>query len=148
MEQDILDHFREEDYYKGRIIAIKYFYFESQALFYAARLREQGIKTFISNANTITAFPLGDGGIGLHIREIDQEQALNIISVLDSNDQNGAQNHSFHDADLEDIAYEKALSEGKHIKEPVLLLFLFILSLIIFRAFMRAKGFLFWGDSF
>jgi len=123
MENDILDYLGEEEYYKGKILAIKYFYFESQAILYVARLREQGIKSFISNTNTITAFPLGNGGIGLHIREIDFDNALTIIKELDNNNQFGPQNVSFHDADHEDIAYEKALEEQKNKKEPQIILF-------------------------
>jgi len=146
MENQVLDFFREEEYYKGKIIAVKYFYFESQALLYAARLKEHGIQSFISNANTITAFPLGNGGIGLHIREIDQDKSMNIIKELDYNDLNGPQNVSFHDADLEDIAYEKALTNQKN--DYLIFLFLIIISLLIFRAFLRANGFILWGDSF
>ena len=71
MENEILDYFGEESYYQGKIIAIKYFYFESQALLYAAQLRANGVRVFVSNTNTITAFPLGNGGIGLHILEAD-----------------------------------------------------------------------------
>ncbi len=146
MDNQVLDFFREEEYYKGKIIAVKYFYFESQALVYAARLKEHGIQNFISNANTITAFPMGNGGIGLHIREIDQDKSMHIIKELDSNDLNGPQNISFHDADLEDIAYEKSLSNKKN--DSFIFLFLIIISLLVFRAFLRANGFILWGDSF
>jgi len=148
MENEILDFFGEEDFYKGKIIAVKYFYFESQAQIYAARLREHGIRSFISNTNTITAFPLGNGGIGLHNREIDRRKSVSIIKELDKNNIHEPQNISFHDADHEDISYEKTLKERKTIKEPLLILLLVILSLIIFRAFIRAKGLFFWADPF
>jgi len=147
MKKNTLEYPREESYYKGKIIAIKYFYFESQALIYLARLKEQGINAFISNTNAITTFPLGDGGIGLHIREIDHDKSIPIIKELDLNNLNEP-NISFHDADLEDIAYEKALRTPKNKIDPILLLFLLICGLIIFRALMRAKGFILWGDSF
>ena len=148
MQNKILDYFGEEEYYTGKIIAIRYFYFETRALLYCARLRNEQIQCFISNANTITAFPLGDGGIGLHIREIDFEKSLRIIKELDNNDKNGQQGISFHDADQEDIAYEKAVAEQENIKQSLLILFLIIFSLVIFRAFMRASGMVYWGDSF
>ena len=67
MEKKALDYFGEESFYTGKIIAVKYFYFESRAYLYAARLRNEQINCFVSNTNAVTAFPLGDGGIGLHI---------------------------------------------------------------------------------
>ncbi len=110
---DILDYFEEDGAaYRGAVIAIKYFYFESQARLYAARLREAGIPCFVSNANTITAFPLGDGGIGLHVRAIDAESASGIIRELDSNDQTTDEDDAFREADHEDIAYQRELHEG------------------------------------
>ena len=149
MENEILDYFHEEEYYKGKIIAIKYFYFESQATLYAARLKEFGIKSFISNTNTITAFPLGNGGIGLHIREIDKDHALKIIQELDHNNVNEPHHLSFHDADHEDIAYQKNLVEQKVRKnDPILILVAIILALLLLRAFLRAAGIVFAGDSF
>ncbi len=143
MNGDILSYFGEEPYYQGRIIAVKYFYIESEAALYAARLRESGIKSFISNANTITAFPMGNAGIGLHVRETDRELSLKIIRKLDLNNINNVHDFSFHDADHEDIAYERAISEQKSINEPILLFTFFILSLLIFKVFIQSKGFLF-----
>ncbi len=148
MDNDILDHFRDEEYYTGKIIAIKYFYLESQAALYAARLKEHHIKCFISNTNAITAFPLGDGGIGLHIREIDKEEALLLIKQLDDQNLIDPQNISFHEADHEDIAYEKLLSERKNNRKPLLFLVFIIIVLLLSRAYMRANGILFWSDSF
>ncbi len=148
MEDEILDYFGDDEFYKGRIIAIKYFYFESQARLYAARLKEAGIRSFVSNANTITAFPLGEGGIGLHIREDDTEDAVPIIREMDKNNRNEPQNISFHDADREDIEYEKQLAEKRNKIHPVFTIIVFILLLLIFRAFLRANGFSFWGDAF
>jgi len=147
-EQNILDYSEGDNRYTGKIITIKYFYFESQARLYVARLREQGINSFISNANTITAFPLGNGGIGLHIREIDKNQVIPIIKELDNNNINGAQDFSYRDADHEDIAYEKTIVEQENKKNPWLAICFFIISLIILRAYLRASGITFWADSF
>jgi hypothetical protein len=148
MKNKNLDYIGEEEYYKGKIIALRYFYFESQALLYAARLRDKQIKCFVSNTNSNTSFPLGNAGIGLHTREIDFGQSLKIIKEMDNNDRNGSQHISFHDADQEDIAYERSLTEQGNKKIPLLILFLFIFSLIIFRALMRANGGVFGGDPF
>ena len=148
MEDEILDYFGDDEFYKGRIIAIKYFYFESQARLYAARLKGAGIRSFVSNANTITAFPLGEGGIGLHIREDDTKDAVHIIREMDQNNRIGPQNVSYHDADKDDIEYEKQLAQRKNKIHPAFTVIVFILLLLLFRAFLRANGFSFWGDAF
>ena len=83
MDQQILDYFEgfEEN---TRIVPLKYFFFESEAHLYAARLKEAGIPCFISNANIMTVLPLGGGGgIGLHIREADLPEASRIAARLD-----------------------------------------------------------------
>ena len=148
MKNRNLDYFGEGEYYKGEIIAIRYFHLESQATLYAARLRDNRIKCFISNTNSITTFPLANAGIGLHIREMDLGQSLKIIREMDNNDRNGQQYISFHDADQEDIAYERALYEQENKKMPFAILFLIIFSLIIFKAFMRVDSVVFWGNSY
>lgn len=144
MSEQLLDFWeQEESFYKGKIITVKYFYLESQAIIYASRLKELGIKTFISNTNTTTAFPIGNGGIGLHVREADRDLSLKIIKKLDRNNARDNHNLSFHDADHEDIAYQQALSQQKHIKEPILLLIFIILSLLLFKIFIQSKGLLY-----
>ena len=149
MEEEILDYFSDDEFYKGRIIAIKYFYFETQAMIYAARLKQVGIRSFVSNANTITAFPLGEGGIGLHIKEDDTEDAIGIIREMDKNNKIGLQNISYHDADLDDIEYEKQIAEKRDKIDPVFILIIFILLLLIIRAFpKRLQALHFWGDAF
>lgn len=115
MSDEILDHFDEDDNFSSRIITIKYFFFESKARLYAARLEEEGIPSFVSNTNSITAVPLGSAGIGLQIREVDQEAASMIITRMDQRDQMDIvdDEESFRDADLEDIAYQRQLHEQK-----------------------------------
>ena len=68
MKDEKFDHPEEEEFYAGKIVAVKYFYAESEARLYTARLREVGIRSFISNANTANTLPLGEGGVGLHVR--------------------------------------------------------------------------------
>lgn len=145
---ELLDYFSPEGDANEKIITVKYFYFEAPARLYAARLRQQGIQSFITNVNTITAFPLGDGGIGLHIRERDCESALPLINELDKNSKTRPSHISFHDADHEDIAFEKSLSEQENKNDTLLLFFLIFLGLILIRAFMRSSGVLLNGDFF
>lgn len=148
IENEVLDYFAPENSTDEKIITLKYFYSETPARLYAARLREHGIQSFITNTNTITAFPLGDGGIGLHIRARDQYQALPLVKKLDENSKLSTQDFNFRDADHDDIAFEKALHDQTHKKDLTLILFLFLLSMILIRAFMRSSGLFIWGDSF
>ena len=138
MENEILDYFADNEYYKGRIIAIKYFYFESQARLYAARLREVGIKCFVSNANTITAFPLGDGGIGLHIREKDFEEASQIIRKMDKNNLHDQNDFSFRDADEDDIQFFIDVSKKNNKIDRAYITIVIILLLVILSSFLIA----------
>ena len=137
MENEILDYFADNEYYKGRIIAIKYFYFESQARLYAARLREAGLRCFVSNVNTITAFPLGDGGIGLHIREKDIDEAVQIIRKLDKNNLHDRSEFSFRDADEDDIQYFINVSKRDNKIDHVYFTIVVILLLVILSSFLR-----------
>lgn len=149
MEDEILDYFEGEGTYQGKIIAIKYFYFESQARLYAARLKEAEIPSFVSNTNTITAFPMGNGGIGLHIREIDHKKASSMIRELEKNEKYNQHDFEFHDADQEDIAYEKAMAQEEKRKfHPLVLFIFFIFLLLLLRTFMRGLGITMWQDAF
>ncbi len=138
MENEILDYFADNEYYKGRIIAIKYFYFESQASLYEARLKQAGIRCFVSNVNTITAFPLGDGGIGLHIREKDRNEAMQIISQLDNNNLHDQNDFSFHDADEDDIRYFMAVDQRNHKMDRGYVVLVIILLLLVLSSFLFA----------
>lgn len=116
MHEDLLDlpdDSEKSDFANARIVAVKFFYFESNARIYAARLKEAGINSFISNANTSTVIPFGEGGIGLHVKQDDLEEAVAIIEQLDINNESELQDVSFRDADKEDIAYEKEIRTKK-----------------------------------
>ena len=143
MEDRILDYFGEfEQRYRNskKIITVKYFYYESQARLYAAKLRDEEIPCFISNANSITAFPLGGGGIGLHVMEDDSSMALHIIKEMDKANQRGHLDDDFYDADEEDIEYLKSLKTTNDLFKPALAFALILISLILVRAFLRANG--------
>ncbi len=148
MENEILDYFANNEYYKGRIIAIKYFYFESQATLYAARLREVGIRCFVSNTNTITAFPLGNGGIGLHIREKDIEEASHVIRLMDKNNLQDRNDFSFRDADEEDIQYFINVSKRNNKIDRTYITIVVILVLVILSSFLRAMSSTFTINAF
>jgi len=143
MEERILDYFGDFEQ-EGRIVAVKHFFLESEAHLYAARLREADIPHYISNANIMTALPLGGGGgIGLHIREKDLSEASRIIARLDYQKQHGSTEEAYHEADAEDIEYLRSLhSEPSRHKRTNYLYWaiLLIVLLLILRAFLRAAG--------
>jgi hypothetical protein len=127
--EDILDFFEdfEEDV---KVVVAKYFYFHSQASLYSARLKEIGIKSFISNSNVSTAIPLGQGGIGLHVREEDLAEAIKVIKQLDQQSQEDG-NYSYKDADQEEIEYLKQIHTTKQHQTWVFWLVLFLVLGII-----------------
>lgn len=144
-----LDYFGEfeEDI---KIVVVKYFYFDSEAHIYAARLRAAGIKSFVSNSNTIAAVPLGEGGIGLHVRDRDLAEATRIVYKLDQQEGDLHNNQDFREADLAEIEYERQVHYNKNFVNKKLLFFIcIIISLVILRAFLRARGWVeSWWDFF
>ncbi len=133
------------------VIILKNFYFESKARLYIARLEEAGIPAFLSNVNTTTFIPFGHGGITLHIRKKDARQALEIIKELDAIESGEKPSEeTFHDAEKEDILFEKEAHAIKNRRVNSILLFitLFLLSLFLLRIFFRAAGYFEWFDYF
>ena len=133
-----LDYFDEFETAGVKVVVARYFYFDSEAYLYAARLRESGIKCFVSNSNTIAAVPLGNGGIGLHVRQNDLPEALRLLKEVDGQE---PLEQDFREADLEDIEYERAINEGRSSVNIGLVIFvLVVVGLLIWRAFSRAAG--------
>ena len=83
---------------------------EAEAAVYAARLREVGIDSFVSNSHAGTLIPFVNGGFLLHVREEDLERAGEIMSELDQLAQVRVDG-DFRDADHGDIAFEKAITD-------------------------------------
>lgn len=113
MEDEILDFFESGYEQNTKIVVLKYFNFEAEARIYAARLKEEGIKSFLSNSNTHTTIAfLSEGGIGLHIKEEDAAKASKVIQDLERAQRkvNGLE-ESFREADLDEINYQKELNE-------------------------------------
>lgn len=126
-----------------RLLLLRNFMQESLANLYAARLRQDGIPCFLSNQNAHAAIPGGLTGIGLHIKAADQVRAAELLRLLDQQLQS---EEDFHDADQEDIAFQKALNQAplRGYRSFGWLLLLFIV-LLIFRALARAN---FWVPNF
>lgn len=141
MKDEILDHFDEENSSDNSVIAIKYFYFESKARLYSARLESEGIPSFVSNSNAITAVPLGSPGIGLHIKKRDLDQARAIILRMDqiAEMESADEDESFRDADLDDIDYQRKLHEQKDGGSKIInYLIAIIIIFLIIRVMWRA----------
>lgn len=111
-EDDILDY---QDYFgEGeQVVLIRYFAFATQAHLAAARLREEGIPCFVSNATIGNVLPLGGSmNVSLHVRSSDTEAANELLLEMD---QQAKAEQDFRDADEEDIAFERSLHESKGI---------------------------------
>ena len=150
MQDEILDFFEERDGSPVKVVIVKYFFLESVARLYSARLREAGIPSFIANANAITAFPLGGGGITLHIRERDLSAAQQIVQALDEQGSMPA-DEDFRNASLEDIEFQRELQKEEDPKRAyplVITFFVFIILLVLLRAIARALGWVPNFDSF
>ena len=137
MSKPILDQFDDEEYRfdnDGKIITIKFFNFESIAQLYVARLHEIGIKSFLSNTNASTVLPLSEGSIGLNVKDKDVVEALKLIKTLDENALKEPTDISYRDADLEEILYEKSLTEKKNfLSKPLLALAIVIIFLLLLK---------------
>lgn len=75
----ILDFFESED---EPTIVLRYFYMDTEAQFAALQLRTSDIPCFISNGNAHTLLPVGQGWIGLHIRQRDLPAAVAALQAV------------------------------------------------------------------
>ncbi len=130
-----------------KIVTLKYFCTEHEAWLCVARLKEVGIPSFLSNTNASTAFPFANGGIGLHVKAVDLEVSTKIIEKLEDPLSILHLEQSFHDADHDEIAYEKKVYEQKNgMTNPYWYMAIITISiLIVIRAFVRAIG---WASTF
>ncbi len=133
------NHYEEFDGFdrKTRILVLKQFFFESEAHIYAARLREEGIRCEISSATIQTILPVEQAGIKLLVRESDLEEATKIIALMDMQKEMVPEG-PFHDIDKEEIMYMQEVEKGNN--RNLLWVVLFILGILLLRAFLRAAG--------
>jgi hypothetical protein len=144
MEDEIVDDFNGPDDFEGfdqktRILVLKQFFFESEAHIYAARLREAGIRCEIASATIQTMLPVEQAGIKLLIRESDLEEATQIVAVMDRQKEMVPEG-PFHDIDKEEIVYLQEVEKDKKGNRNLLWIALFILVILILRAFLRGAG--------
>ncbi|MCB0618992.1 MAG: hypothetical protein KDC43_06160 [Saprospiraceae bacterium] len=131
------------------LIVVKYFFFETRARLYAARLRQLDIPCFVSNSNTATAIPFGGGGIGLHVRRTDAPRALALIHEMDRMQADDPPAEDYRDASREDIEFLQALDRGSTAPRSWWLWILgLLIALLLARALFRALGLTPLLDSF
>jgi hypothetical protein len=150
MEDRILDYFGDEatwDQQDLKIVVARYFYMEAEARLYAARLNQEGIPSFISNANTISVFPSMSAEIGLHVKKEHLEKTRNILQEMDRLNQEEV---DFRDATHEEIEFQKILhrSPGMGIPQILFIFLIILIILILARAFIRARYLGFQFDPF
>jgi|GEM_PF-1419452 len=135
------NHYEEFDGFdqKTRILVLKQFFFESEAHIYAARLREEGIRCEISSATIQTILPVEQAGIKLLVRESDLEEATKIIALMDMQKEMVPEG-SFHDIDKDEIMYMQEVEKDKKGNRNLLWVALFILVILVLRAFLRGAG--------
>ena len=113
MKEDLLDYFEDSFDARTRVDTVRHYAFEREARLYEAGLKNAGIPCFLSNANVNTAFPLGGGDIGLHVRRRDRPAAEEVLRAMEAN---LTAEQDFREADEEDIAFEKAVHES-HLRQ-------------------------------
>ncbi len=64
-------------------MVLRYFYFDAEAQLAALSLRQAGVPSFITSSNAQTMLPTGQGWIGLHIRERDFQQSVEILKAAE-----------------------------------------------------------------
>jgi hypothetical protein len=122
---------------QDRLIIIRKFYDQSQADLYSARLREAGIEHFLTNNHMNTMLHMATSEIGIQIRSQDADEVRSLFESLDEmNSENLDQ--SFHDADLDDIYYEKSLHESRNggVSWIVTLVVLIIIIMLLFISYL------------
>ncbi len=119
---------------EDRMVAARYFAREPEARVYAARLKALGIRCYLTNTYALTALPLAGSGIGLHVCEADLPDALHVFRQMERESQKALLEQSFHDADLEDIEYQRALHRHRLSLTDKLLLSLVVLLILAFLA--------------
>ncbi len=138
MADRILDYFDDFDEH-SKVIAIRYFSFESAAHIYAAHLKKEGIPCFLSNSHISTALPLGGtGDVSLHVKAQDAQAAKAVLDFLDK----ATNQQDFREATLEEIEFERQANQSLT-KNYWFWIIIIIVFLLILRAFFRASGLVF-----
>ena len=122
-----------------QLVLVKQFYLESEAAIYAARMRESGIKAILQNDTAYVMLPVGEKGIRLFVPVGDIEFANDLIGEMDRNSLQPV-DESFHDADLDDILYQKALHHGAVSSKMMYIAIIMSIILILYVCYLSSSG--------
>ena len=122
-----------------QLVLVKQFYLESEAAIYVARLRESGIQAILQNDVAYVMLPVGEKGIRLFVPFSDIELANDLISEMDRNNLQPIE-ESFHDADLDDILYQKAIHEGAVSSRMMYVAIAMSVILILYVCYLSSSG--------
>lgn len=121
------------------LVLLKQFYFESEASIYTARLRDAGVQAFLQNDTAYVMLPVGEKGIRLFVPESDVDDALAIIKEMDFNKSQPVE-ESFHDADIEDILYQKSLHERQVSSSMMYVALAMSIILVLYVCYLSSQG--------
>lgn len=123
----------------SKLVPIKQFYTEAEASVYVAKLQASGIRSLLQNETAYTVLPVGEQGIRLFVLEDDVELAQDIIYQMDTNMLSDP-DESFHDADLEDIEYQKQLKTGNKNNRLVIVAIIITILLLAYVYYLGTNG--------
>jgi len=122
-----------------QLVLLKQFYLESEASIYTARLREAGIEAFLQNDTAYVMLPVGEKGIRLFVPVSDADLAMEIVKEMDLNKTQPIE-ESFHDADLEEILYQKSLHEGQVSGRMMYVAIVMSVVLVLYVCYLSSQG--------
>jgi len=122
-----------------QLVLVKQFYLESEAAIYVARLRESGIPAVLQNDTVYAMLPVGEKGIRLFVPSRDLSFANDLISEMDRNKVRPL-DESFHNADLDEILYQKALHEGAVSSKMMYVAIIMSIVLILYVCYLSSSG--------
>lgn len=117
---------------KRDFLRIAFFSDERKAALFQARLEEEGIPSFVSNAHANVLIPQMGGGVGIHINKEDLELSKEILANFQKLQYSDESVFTHHEATHEDIEYEKEIHSTRNgagiwSKLAIALLILFVL---------------------
>lgn len=122
-----------------QLILVKQLYLESEAAIYLARLHEYGIEAILQNDTAYVMLPVGEKGIRLFVPFQDVEFANDLISEMDRNSLEPI-DESFHNADLDEILYQKALHEGAVSSKMMYVAIVMSVILVVYVCYLSSSG--------
>ena len=127
---------------KRDFLRIAYFADERKAALFQARLEEEGIPSFLSNAHANALIPQLGGGVGIHINKEDLELSKEILANFQTLQDGDDSVFTHHEATHDDINYEKEIHTKKTSVAILPLLAIFLLILFILRYVAKSNGIL------